>query len=98
MLVSKSNALRKNDMKIDNIDFIYMKSKNVTNGINLLTSTLFSLIIGGDAFGFRLNLIAKKKTNCNNKSSLTLILKGEASKNYYTLTICIAQHLRALCK
>lgn len=45
----------------NNIDFIYMKSKNVTNGINLLTSTLFSLIIGGDAFGFRLNLIVKKK-------------------------------------
>lgn len=61
MLVSKWNVLCKNDKKINNIDFIYMKSKNVIYGINLLISILFLLIIGGDVFGFRLNLIVKKK-------------------------------------
>lgn len=50
-------------MKINNIDIIYMKRKNVTNRINLLTtcSTLFLLIISSEAFGFRLNLNVKKK-------------------------------------
>lgn len=38
-----------------------MKSKNVTNRINLLTSTLFSLIISSEAFVSRLNLNVKKK-------------------------------------
>lgn len=48
-------------MRINNIDFIYMKSKNGTSRINLLTSTLLSLVIGSKAFGFRLNLKVKKK-------------------------------------
>lgn len=78
-------------MKINNIDIIYMKRKNVINCINLLIicSILFLLIISSEVFGFRFNLNVKKKIYCNNKSLLIFILKGEVLKNYYLLIICI---------